>query len=240
MGSERGDLAHAVRREAEEAMVRLSEAAGRVRHEALSAGSTISALVFDELDRRGSDLSDGLRHIAEKMRNMTDAGDVEPPRMVQQAVDVIDDLSQRLRDQSARNLSDKVARFGRENPMTFITACLATGVMAGRFLIAQNDGGPDRLYGAAAPGSPDSAGSVDVHSRQDWQGSAEGNGEDHEPQSAGWQGTAGVRAGVMAGSTIDDAPSDLDLGSDDGAGAGQDQHSEGDGLGGTVGGGIHG
>lgn len=248
MGSERGDLARAARREAEDAQVRLSGAAGRVRQEALSAGSTISALVFDELDRRGSDLSDGLRHIAEKMRIMADSGDGEPPRMVEQAVDVIDDLSKRLRAQSARDLSDKVARFGRENPMPFMTACLVTGVLAGRFLIAQSDGGTDQRHVSAGPESGDSTAPGDVYGQQEWQGRAgrhRGDGGDStmsEPPSAGWQGTSGFAAGGMPGSAVDDAPSDLDLGPDDVAGP-EPEHRGGaadDSLGGPGRGGTHG
>lgn len=143
MGIEPGDLADATRREVEEVRVRLSDAAGRLTHEAASAGGRVSALVFDELDRRGSDLGDGLQQIADRLRGFADTGDGTPPRMVQQAVDLIDDLSQRLRQKSARDLHGKVARFGRDNPATFFAACLATGVLTGRFVIAQG-GGTDR------------------------------------------------------------------------------------------------
>lgn len=170
MGIEPGDLADAARREIEEARVRLTDAAGRVTHEAISAGSRVSALVHDELDRRGSDLGDGLQHIADRMRGMAGKGDGEPPRMVQQAADLIDDLSQRLRHQSARDLRGKVARFGRDNPATFIAACLATGLLAGRVLIAQSRD--------TDPGAP-------LH-RQTQDGARRGNGqsEDRQPGHA--------------------------------------------------------
>jgi hypothetical protein len=103
----------------------------------------VSALVRDALDRRRSDLGDGLQHIADKMRGMADTSDGEPPRMVRLAVDVIDDLSQRLLHRSARDLRGKVARFGQDNPATLMAACLMAGVVAGRLLIAQGgDTGP--------------------------------------------------------------------------------------------------
>jgi hypothetical protein len=104
MGREWDEMQGAARREVEEARLRFTQAADRAGREAMSAGRTISALVYDELDRRGSDLSDGLQHIAEKMRDMSAAGDGDPPRMVRQAVDMIDDLSQRLRDRTARDM----------------------------------------------------------------------------------------------------------------------------------------
>lgn len=154
MGIERGDLADAARREVEQARVRLSDAAGRVTHEAISAGSTISALVLDELDRRGGDLGDGLQHIADKMRGMVGTGDSEPPRVVQQAVDLIDGLSHHLRHQSARDLRGRVARFGHDNPATFIAACLATGLLMGRVLIAQG-GSADPTPHQPVPSEPD-------------------------------------------------------------------------------------
>jgi hypothetical protein len=140
MGIEPGALADAARREVEEARDRLSAAAGLVRHEALSAGSAISALVLDELDRRGGDLGDGLHNIADKMRGAAGKGDGGPPRMIRQAVDVIDDLSQRLLQPSARDLRGKVARFGQDNPATFMAACLVAGMVTGRLLIAQGGG----------------------------------------------------------------------------------------------------
>jgi len=140
MGIEPGDLSDAARRKVEEARVRLSDAAVRVSHEAISAGSTISALVLDALDRRGNDLSDRLQHVADGLREMAGADDGASPGMVRQAVDLIDDLSRRLRHPSARDLRGKIARFGRDNPATFIAACLATGALTGRFLIAQSEG----------------------------------------------------------------------------------------------------
>lgn len=139
MGREWDEMQGAARREVEEARLRFTQEADRAGREAMSAGRTISALVYDELDRRGGDLSDGLQHIAEKMRDMAATGDGDPPRMVRQAVDMIDDLSQRLRDRTARDMGDKVARFGRKYPMTFVTACVVGGVLAGRVLIAKSE-----------------------------------------------------------------------------------------------------
>ena len=139
MGREWDEMQGAARREVEEARLRFTQAADRAGREAMGAGHTIAALVYDELDRRGSDLSDGLQHIAGKMRDMAATGDGDPPRMVRQAVDMIDDLSQRLRDRTARDMGDKVARFGRKYPMTFVTACVVGGVLAGRVLIAKSE-----------------------------------------------------------------------------------------------------
>ena len=163
MGHERGVLADAARREVEDVRDRLSAAAGRVRHEASSAGSAMSALVHDALDRRGSDLGDGLQHIADTMRGMAGTGDGGPPRMVRQAVDVIDDLSQRLLHRSARDMHGKVARFGQDNPATFMAACLVAGMVTGRLLIAQSrDTGPAAgrhgLSGAASRDGDDQSG----------------------------------------------------------------------------------
>lgn len=226
MGSERGDVAEAARREVEDARARLSEAAGRVRQEAMSAGSTISQLVYDELDRRGADLSDGLQHIAEKMRGVADSAEADPPRMVQQAVDVIEDLSHRLRNQSARDLSGRLAQFGRENPVTFMAACLATGVLAGRFLIAQtDDGAPTDDRNRDTSGSSEWAGGP--YGRQDWQGtpgSRQGDFGYREPadlDTGDWTGSAGFAAGSEGGALQDDMPSDLDLGPEDRAGTRQ-------------------
>ena len=166
MGHERGVLADAARQEVEEARDRLSAAAGRVRHEAFSAGSAMSALVRDALDRRGSDLGDGLQHMADTMRGMAGTGDDGPPHVVRQAVAVIDDLSQRLRQPSARDLHGKVARFGQDNPATFMAACLMAGIVTGRLLIAQSRdtdpaAGRHGLSGAASPdGEGHSAGPV--------------------------------------------------------------------------------
>jgi len=165
MGIERGALADAARREVEEARDRLSAAAGRVRHEAQSAGSAISALVLDELDRRGGDLGYGLHHIAGKMRAATGTGDGEPPRMIRQAVDVIDDLSQRLRQPSARDLRGKVVRFGQDNPAKFMAACLIAGLVTGRFLLAKS-GGTDPVadsHGPSGKGSRDGDGQSGEH-----------------------------------------------------------------------------
>lgn len=163
MGHERGVLADAARREAEDARDRLSFAADRVRHEAFSAGGAMSALVRDALDRRGSDLGGGLQHIADTMRGMAVTGDGEPPRVVRQAVDVIDGLSQRLLHRPARDMHGKVARFGQDNPATFMVACLMAGMVTGRLLIAQSrDTGPvagrDGLSGAASRGEDDQSG----------------------------------------------------------------------------------
>ena len=132
------DLADRARREVDDAKTRLSDAADRVRSQASDAGNTIVSLVYDELDRRGSEVADGLRHIAQTVRE-SNAPDGGPPRMVLQAVDVLDDLSSRLKDGSARDLGARLADFGRSNPTTFMLAALATGVLAGRFLIAQDD-----------------------------------------------------------------------------------------------------
>lgn len=160
MGHERGVLADAARREVEDARDRLSAAAGRVRHEALSAGSAMSALVQDALDRRGSDLGDGLQHMADTMRGMAGTADGGPPRMVRQAVDVIDDLSQRLLHRSARDMPGKVARFGQDNPATFMAACLVAGVVTGRLLIAQsrNTGPAAGRHGRSGAASRDGDG----------------------------------------------------------------------------------
>ncbi len=135
------DVAEAARREMEVAKARLSDAADRVRHEARNAGSTIQGIVMDELDRRAAGLGQGMRTLAERMREAAEpeADGSVAPRLMSQAVDMIEDVSYRLEGSSAREITDKLSRFGRENPMTFMAACLATGVMAGRFLVASSE-----------------------------------------------------------------------------------------------------
>ncbi len=188
------DLAELAKREMEDARDRMSDAAGKVRDQALNAGGTISALVLDELDRRTAELSEGLRHITQTLRDATGpagetAGDTgSAPRLVQQTVDLIDEVSIRLQGRSARDLADGVARFGRDNPGTFIVACLATGMLAGRFMIATgSDGAVGR--GATAQG-------------------AERLGQSDRSEVTSGQWPTGSFDG-------DDAPSDLDLGPDD-------------------------
>jgi hypothetical protein len=218
MGSERGDMADAARREVEDAKARLSEAAGRMRQEAMSAGSTISSLVYDELDRRSADLSEGLEHIARKMRDATTEGNQEPPRMVQQAVDVIDDLSARLRNRSTREIGEKVAQFGRENPVTFMAACLATGVLAGRFLIAQSEDQGGSGYRASGYGGSGEWGN-ERYGRPDWTGQPGSKQGDFGYRETSDLDRGDWAAGAAAGSEVggfnesfeEDAPSDHDL-----------------------------
>ena len=126
----------------------------------------MSALLQDALDHRSSDLGDGLQHMAETVRGMAGTNAGGPPRMVRHAVDVIDDLSQRLLHRSARNLPGKVARFGQDNPATFMAACLVAGVVTGRLLIAQSRntgpaaGSHERSAAASRDGDGQAAGPV--------------------------------------------------------------------------------
>lgn len=140
MDTETADITETARREMEDAKNRLSDAASRVKHEAMNAGSTVSGLVMDELDRRAADLGSGLRELADKMRDATADQDQnsQAPRLLTPAIDLIDDVSHRLEGQSARQIGDSLSQFGRENPMLFMLGCLATGVLAGRLLVASD------------------------------------------------------------------------------------------------------
>jgi hypothetical protein len=151
MDTETADITETARREMEDAKNRLSDAATRVKHEAMNAGSTVSGLVMDELDRRAADLGSGLRELAEKMRDATAAQDQnsQAPRLLTPAIDLIDDVSHRLEGQSARQIGDSLSQFGRENPMLFMLGCLATGVLAGRLLVASDSAEAEGWQGHA-------------------------------------------------------------------------------------------
>ncbi len=140
MDTETADISETARREMEDAKNRLSDAASRVKQEAMNAGSTVSGLVMDELDRRAANLGTGLRELADKMRDATADQDQnsQAPRLLTPAIDLIDDVSHRLEGQSARQIGDSLSQFGRENPMLFMLGCLATGVLAGRLLVASD------------------------------------------------------------------------------------------------------
>ncbi len=134
------DVAQIARLELEDARARLGNAAERVKDEARNAGSTISTLVMDELDRRASDLGGQLRTLAGRMRGEQGDEDIGPaPRIVDQAAGLIDDVSHRLEGQSARQIGQSLERFGRENPALFMLGCLAAGVVAGRMIVASSD-----------------------------------------------------------------------------------------------------
>jgi hypothetical protein len=130
------DLKKTARDEFDDARARLSGAAEKVKAEAMQAGSNISSLVMDELDRRMADIGRGLRAATDRIRDpSTDSG--EPPRMVTQALDMVDDLSIRIESQSARDLADRLSQFGRSNSALFLLGCFAVGLCAGRVAVAQ-------------------------------------------------------------------------------------------------------
>ncbi len=169
MDTETADITETARLEMEDAKNRLSDAASRVKHEAMNAGSTVSGLVMDELDRRAADLGSGLKELAEKMRDATAGQDEnsQAPRLLSPAIDLIEDVSHRLEGQSARQIGDSLSQFGRENPMLFMLGCLATGVLAGRLLVAsdsaeaegwQDDGSQDYRYSGTSGYTGDTGG----------------------------------------------------------------------------------
>ena len=152
------DLAQIARLEIEDAKARLSDAADRARDEAKHAGATISTLVMDELDRRAADAGQQLRSLASRLRG--DVPEQDQPGsstyMVDQAVNLIEDVSQRLEGQSARQLANTLDRFGRTNPGLFMLGCLLTGAVAGRMIVASADktnGGAPSGFGPAGEGS---------------------------------------------------------------------------------------
>ncbi|NEX46487.1 hypothetical protein [Pseudotabrizicola algicola] len=131
------DMAKAAQRELDDAKARLSQAADRVKHEAQNAGSTISALVLDELDRRAADMGSQIRAVAGRLRGETaGAEDEAASAMAAHAADLIDDMSSRLEGQSIREMGQRLGQFGRENPALFVMGCLVTGALAGRMIVA--------------------------------------------------------------------------------------------------------
>lgn len=149
------DVASAARREIEDAKVRLSDAADRVKHEARHAGSTISTLVLDELDRRAADMGTQLRSVSDRLRGNAGADVADAsPAMADHAADLIEDLSSRLQGQSIRDMGQRLGQFGRENPALFVMGCLLTGAMAGRMVLASGGtsatGGQSRGRGGSA------------------------------------------------------------------------------------------
>lgn len=135
------DVKETARSEVEDAKVRLSRAADRVRDEARNAGSTLSTLVIEELDRRAENIGQQLRVVASRLRGeKTEQGSDEPaPLMAEQAADLVDDLSHRMEGGSMRDLGDRIERYGRENPALFFLGCLVTGAIVGRMIVATSD-----------------------------------------------------------------------------------------------------
>lgn len=134
------DVGRAARRELDDAKARLSDAADRVRHEARNAGTTITTLIMDELDRRAADLGTQMRSVASQLRG-EDKGEVtEATRaMSTQAADLMDDVCERLEGQSVRDMGHRLSQFGRENPALFVMGCLLTGALAGRMIVASDE-----------------------------------------------------------------------------------------------------
>ncbi|MGP3695928.1 hypothetical protein [Rhodobacter sp. NSM] len=133
----------AARHEMDDARDRLHGAADRARHEARHARSSVSRLVMEEVDRRKSDLCDGIHGIAESMRKAAEEADrredtPQSPRMVHQAINTLDDFADRMRHRSAEDMTQSVARFGRENPALFVGGALFAGLAIGRFLVSSS------------------------------------------------------------------------------------------------------
>jgi hypothetical protein len=147
------DLAQIAKLEMEDAKARLGHAAERVRDEAKNAGTTISTLVMDEMDRRAGDLGQQLRMLAGRMRGEApDEAQAGATHLVDQAAGLVEDMSHRLEGQSVRQIGARLDRFGRENPALFMLGCLVTGALAGRVIVASSDGEASR-FGSQRDGS---------------------------------------------------------------------------------------
>lgn len=153
----RDDVQRAARREIDDAKARLSSAADRVRHEARNAGTTISTLVLDELDRRAADMGAQMGVVAQRLRAVSANEETETDTgvtMAAQAADLIEDASARLQAESMRDLGHRLGRYGRENPALFVLGCLVTGAMVGRMIIASDSStSQNRRYAGMPEGS---------------------------------------------------------------------------------------
>ena len=146
------EVTKAARREYDDAKTRLSDAAERVKAEAQNAGSTISTLILDELDRRAADFGTQFQSVASRLRgnageDQDGEGAAISNALSEQAADLIEDVSSRLQGQSIRDIGQRLGQFGRENPALFVMGCLLTGAMAGRMIVAS-----DTSSGRKSPG----------------------------------------------------------------------------------------
>jgi hypothetical protein len=215
------DVAKAARRELEDAKVRLSGAADRVKHEAQNAGSTISTLVLDELDRRAADMGTQIRSVASRLRGERSTDDnLGASEMAEHAADLIDDVSSRLQGQSIREMGQRLGQFGRENPALFVMGCLLTGAMAGRMIVASDtsssgseksrwqDRGQDRSRPAdQAYGGQASAGNnfATANARQGKGGNTEATGYAKGKDAHSNAGVVGGAGPTVAGSNAKSA-----------------------------------
>ncbi|PZR00172.1 MAG: hypothetical protein DI533_06110 [Cereibacter sphaeroides] len=134
----------------QEARESLADVADRAATEAMAAGRTISSLVMDEIDRRGVSLAEGLDQISATLRHAS-AGQDQKSQLVEQAADVIDDLSDRLRQGATQEIGGRLVQYARANPGVVILGALAAGLLAGRMLVADDtaeaeEDADDRLH----------------------------------------------------------------------------------------------
>ena len=127
----------------------------RVIETAKNMGSQLMGAVRDQanslLDEQRGRAADQIASMAGMVRNSVQSLDRDSAGAVCQYADdtarAIDDFADRLRTASWGELADEVEDFARRWPMVFMASAIASGFIAGRFLVSSGS----RRRGASAP-----------------------------------------------------------------------------------------